>query len=745
MKKLAFLLLLLPAIVGAQTLTNVSGIITDATGQTWNNGSITFTFNQNGTFPPYFNDGVPYTPAVIRTNLDSGGGFSGLMVPSNSHIVPVGTAWNIQVCPQSNSNCYVLTSPITIQGTTMDISGVVVPPPIVVSPIPGAAAYQDSEVNGVKFGSLYYRLTTSTYRVCTGLNLSGQCNLWVDLGGGGGGGAVKWNDLLNPNGNLSPNFGGATFDFHSGTWNFADFNFIVPQSTTFVPTSVSTIGINTTFNNFRVWNGVEASDLVLAPMGNTYNNGDVFGISNVAGHLTAVDIPVNPSSGPGILNVTITNPTVNDSFCISSISPVTVVNCTEGVPVTQISATSYTIDCIADRGAYLLFTAATLISVSLPQASSGTACDANFFTYIRPLNARLTVTPVTSTIDDGGGAAASATWSPGYGGNIFSDDTNYFAKIGPFREGSNPLLETDGYDVGPTGRFQWQEPNATPATVLFKMVCPNGSGGAIICPFATASTNKPDGVAANGVASAPGSTGNVSVCSFGYCTVFFDNTATGNHYAQQSTTTDGMLHDVGTTPPTNGQPFWHITSANSGPSTTGIIRILTSDELNASGVGATKIQVNGSTNQPVTNLRDTGCTTFLTSNSGNTTNVDTHVCHGISFEIGDPGGTALTVASTTTAYIRIPFACTIQDYSLLLQPSGTITVKFWKIATGTTAPTSANSINTSGVGISSGTAIRSTTLSDFTTTSVAANDFMAMNVTAVATASYVNGVLNCKE
>jgi hypothetical protein len=119
--------------------------------------------------------------------------------------------------------------------------------------------------------------------------------------------------------------------------------------------------------------------------------------------------------------------------------------------------------------------------------------------------------------------------------------------------------------------------------------------------------------------------------------------------------------------------------------------------------------------------------------------------HGIPFTIGDPAGSALTVASTTTDYVTVPFACTIKAYNLVILPSGTITVKFWKVATGTAAPTSSNSISTSGVGISTGNAIHSATVSDFTTTAVAANDIMAMNVTAVATASYVNGVLQCEQ
>jgi len=117
---------------------------------------------------------------------------------------------------------------------------------------------------------------------------------------------------------------------------------------------------------------------------------------------------------------------------------------------------------------------------------------------------------------------------------------------------------------------------------------------------------------------------------------------------------------------------------------------------------------------------------------------------GLVFSYGDPAGSALTVAGTTTDYITVPFACTISAYNLLID-GGTITVKFWKIATGTAIPTSANSINTSGVSISSGTAIHSTTVTDFTTTSVAANDIMAMNVTAVSTAKFISATLECDQ
>jgi hypothetical protein len=86
------------------------------------------------------------------------------------------------------------------------------------------------------------------------------------------------------------------------------------------------------------------------------------------------------------------------------------------------------------------------------------------------------------------------------------------------------------------------------------------------------------------------------------------------------------------------------------------------------------------------------------------------------------------------SYVTFPVAGTISAWNIGVD-AGTATIKVWKIATGTATPTSANSINTSGVAISTGTAIRSTTLTDFTTTTVSANDIFGFQVTAVATAT----------
>lgn len=78
----------------------------------------------------------------------------------------------------------------------------------------------------------------------------------------------------------------------------------------------------------------------------------------------------------------------------------------------------------------------------------------------------------------------------------------------------------------------------------------------------------------------------------------------------------------------------------------------------------------------------------------------------------DGGGVAISTGKFP-GYLTLPYAGTITAWSIGVDV-GTCTVKVWKIATGTAIPTSANSINTSGVAISSGTYVRSTTLTDFT-------------------------------
>lgn len=97
------------------------------------------------------------------------------------------------------------------------------------------------------------------------------------------------------------------------------------------------------------------------------------------------------------------------------------------------------------------------------------------------------------------------------------------------------------------------------------------------------------------------------------------------------------------------------------------------------------------------------------------------------------GGSALTTGKIK-GYFTVPYSGTITAWSIGVD-AGTATMTTWKVATGTATPTVANSISTSGVSISTGTYVRSTTTSDFTTTTVSANDIFAFNISAVSTAT----------
>lgn len=115
---------------------------------------------------------------------------------------------------------------------------------------------------------------------------------------------------------------------------------------------------------------------------------------------------------------------------------------------------------------------------------------------------------------------------------------------------------------------------------------------------------------------------------------------------------------------------------------------------------------------------------------------------GVTF---DGGGSALTGGATTVKYLTVPFACTISATTIMAD-AGTATVKTWKVATGTAIPTSgSNLISTSGISLASGTALHTAGASDFTTTTVTANDMFGFNLSAVATATQVNFIVECDQ
>lgn len=127
-------------------------------------------------------------------------------------------------------------------------------------------------------------------------------------------------------------------------------------------------------------------------------------------------------------------------------------------------------------------------------------------------------------------------------------------------------------------------------------------------------------------------------------------------------------------------------------------------------------------------------TVTLTGTDGVSINLSNAKLERVQFSI-DGGGSVISTGQKGTYPVCV-YGGTITAYTITVD-TGTCTAKFWKKATGTAIPTVADNINTSGVSISSGTVIRSTTVTDFTTTTVTANDIFALNLTAVSGATKI--------
>jgi hypothetical protein len=124
--------------------------------------------------------------------------------------------------------------------------------------------------------------------------------------------------------------------------------------------------------------------------------------------------------------------------------------------------------------------------------------------------------------------------------------------------------------------------------------------------------------------------------------------------------------------------------------------------------------------------------------------VDRTVVRALGWSYGDVAtGSALTTSEV--GYITVPYACTITGWHIMAD-AGTVTIKTARVNGGTALPTvGSNSISTSGVSLSSGTKIDSTTVTDFTSTAISANDTLGFFITAVATAKQITFQIDCKQ
>ena len=107
----------------------------------------------------------------------------------------------------------------------------------------------------------------------------------------------------------------------------------------------------------------------------------------------------------------------------------------------------------------------------------------------------------------------------------------------------------------------------------------------------------------------------------------------------------------------------------------------------------------------------------------------------------DGGGSAITAG--VKGFLRVPFACTISDWYLLADQSGSIVIDVWKDTYANFPPTVADTIaGTEKPTLASVQGNRDTALSSWTTT-VTADDILGFNVDSATTVTRVNLTVKC--
>lgn len=115
--------------MAAAQFTQVTGTVTDPTGLPYANGTISAGLVLTGAGSPTLN-GLAYTPPSQPSGLDLNGHFV-MSLADNTQISPAGTKWNFLVCSAAGTVqpvagkgpvCFSLATPITISGTSQDIS-----------------------------------------------------------------------------------------------------------------------------------------------------------------------------------------------------------------------------------------------------------------------------------------------------------------------------------------------------------------------------------------------------------------------------------------------------------------------------------------------------------------------------------------------------------------------------------------------------------------------------------------------
>lgn len=125
-------------------------------------------------------------------------------------------------------------------------------------------------------------------------------------------------------------------------------------------------------------------------------------------------------------------------------------------------------------------------------------------------------------------------------------------------------------------------------------------------------------------------------------------------------------------------------------------------------------------------------TTIFAGTSNNTTFVgganSTEVLTASITYVIDGGGNAISTGQK--GHLEIPFGCTINQWTMLLDQTGSANVEIWKAPYAAFPPVAANTINAAGFVVTSGTKGQGTVIG---TTTINAGDILAYNVATAST------------
>lgn len=315
-------------VLGWGQSTTVTLNVSDAGGQTWNNGSYAFTFvgPQSVSW-----SGGTFNPNNSITGSLNGSGSATVSVPDNNAMSATGTSWTITACAavfptQCSSTTVVITG--AAQTVTMTPPAISISVPTTPSrPLP-IRAYADSEISGGWIGFTYYNLVSSGNRVCTAVT-SNACSSWASASGvstatgvvalftGCSGVLVLRADGTcgaAGTGNVSTTAGAA---FGAFLYDFSLSTIELPEAAGFTPNADSNIGYDLTANNWLLWGNGVANVNVVVPFSVTVADehcvdwsvvGTVITVDDAGAQGTANCNPVSSVAGrTGVVTLTSTD------------------------------------------------------------------------------------------------------------------------------------------------------------------------------------------------------------------------------------------------------------------------------------------------------------------------------------------------------------------------------------------------------------------------------------------------------